>query len=928
MTASPDPRLLQPPVASGDGGTPYDAFISYSHGADTRTAALLQEAMQLLGKRIYQRRALRVFRDRTNLSAAPGLWESVAQALASSRWLIFLASRSAASSEWASRELSWWREHRDSDSVLIVLTDGEIVWERGREADWTATTALPAAARGWFREEPLWVDLRWLRDAEDVSRRDPRLQDAAATLAAAVHGRSKDDLVGADMRNQRRLRRMTIGALAALLVLALSAAVGAVVAVQARDAARTQALVAESRALSASALTVAPDRLDTAALMAERGVREYPSPDNRAALLTVLTASPTLKGFLPAGSGQITAVVPLNGGGAAVGRDDGSAELAWAGRSGATTVTPSGAAVTALAVTPSRSDVLVGRSNGVLTSVNMASGRSSWSSTVSGAISDVHLSPDGKTIAVLTQAGIALYDAASGARRAAATAPLDTDASARATFIDDATVLVETYTGSTQAWAVGPGLRTLWARGQSAPANGYSASFSPSGRYYAFHKYGVTLVDVARDATSAWTPQVPSGSGEVAVDDSGGRVAVVQDDGEVLVVSKASATGGADGRLTLNGFSGIRRLAFSPDGRHLVVTGAADAAVFDLGASPRLASLSGARVDDVPCNACPVAVSTSRRSFLAYTTSAGVVCWDMRSGSERFRDSSTAFSLAFTPSGSRLVAADEGELRVWDASAGCPSGKPRTVPLTGLSVEALTPVDEDRVVVLDPQVVALVALRDGAVLRRYAHADESGPGALVSSAVSSDGKRLVVATADGIVRWFDVESGHPEGQATVSVATYAVTLLPRPASPDVIVQGPTSVDEWAPDGRRVRHFDGSVRALVLSADSTLLVGLRADDSLLVWDAATGARLGELPSLTPTLTGQGLNPEHHTGIAADESGVWVLPAGRTGVHWSLDWRAWIPQACEIANRSLTRDEWSRFVGTDPPEHLECGRGSSG
>src|SRR5437868_2086019 len=93
------------------------------------TAALLQEALQLLGKRIYQRRALRVFRDQTNLSAAPALWESVVGALASSRWLIFLASRSAADSQWASRELMWWRGHRDADSVLIVLTDGDIVWE-------------------------------------------------------------------------------------------------------------------------------------------------------------------------------------------------------------------------------------------------------------------------------------------------------------------------------------------------------------------------------------------------------------------------------------------------------------------------------------------------------------------------------------------------------------------------------------------------------------------------------------------------------------------------------------------------------------------------------------------------------------------------------------------------------------------------------
>jgi hypothetical protein len=184
----------------------------------------------------------------------------------------------------------------------------------------------------------------------------------------------------------------------------------------------------------------------------------------------------------------------------------------------------------------------------------------------------------------------------------------------------------------------------------------------------------------------------------------------------------------------------------------------------------------------------------------------------------------------------------------------------------------------------------------------------------------------MVATQDGLVRWFDLDTARAVGQVTVSLATYAVSLLPRPGTPDVIAQGPTSVDEWAPDGRRVRHFDGSARAVALSADGTLLIGLRPDDSLVVWDAATGARLGDLPSVTPALMGTGLNPERHTGMAVDASGIWILPAGRPGVHWVLDWRAWIPVACGIANRNLTTDEWTRFVGTQTPQDLACGKGS--
>jgi hypothetical protein len=52
----------------------YDALISYSHARDKRIASALQSVVQKLGKAWYQRRALRVFRDDTRLSATPHLW--------------------------------------------------------------------------------------------------------------------------------------------------------------------------------------------------------------------------------------------------------------------------------------------------------------------------------------------------------------------------------------------------------------------------------------------------------------------------------------------------------------------------------------------------------------------------------------------------------------------------------------------------------------------------------------------------------------------------------------------------------------------------------------------------------------------------------------------------------------------------------------
>src|SRR5437762_12109613 len=83
----------------------YDAFISYSHAKDKPIASALQSAVQRLGKPWYRRRALRVFRDDTSLSATPHMWPTIEQALSQSRYFILLASPQAAASKWVMREV-------------------------------------------------------------------------------------------------------------------------------------------------------------------------------------------------------------------------------------------------------------------------------------------------------------------------------------------------------------------------------------------------------------------------------------------------------------------------------------------------------------------------------------------------------------------------------------------------------------------------------------------------------------------------------------------------------------------------------------------------------------------------------------------------------------------------------------------------------
>ena len=143
----------------------YNAFISYSQAADGKLAPALQEALHRFAKPWYSLRAVHVFRDTTNLSVNPHLWSSIQLALQNSEYLLLMASRTAAHSRWVPKELESFLEFSTPDKIILIQTDGELVWDEPTgNFDWTKTTALPELQQKIFPEEPLWIDLRWAHE--------------------------------------------------------------------------------------------------------------------------------------------------------------------------------------------------------------------------------------------------------------------------------------------------------------------------------------------------------------------------------------------------------------------------------------------------------------------------------------------------------------------------------------------------------------------------------------------------------------------------------------------------------------------------------------------------------------------------------------------------------------------------------------------
>ena len=225
----------------------YNAFISYSHAADGKLAPAIQSALQRLAKPWYRRSKIRIFRDQTSLSANPALWPSIEKALTESEYFLLMASPEAAQSKWVKKEIHWWLSNRTVEKTLILLTDGELAWdETTNDFDWEQTTALAADLRGQFKNEPLYVDLRWAKKEIQLSLRHSQFRAAILDLAAPLHGQPKDELDGEDVRQYRSVRLWIKLAVSLLVILTLSSLFAAYIATQQRDKAVSEEIASKA----------------------------------------------------------------------------------------------------------------------------------------------------------------------------------------------------------------------------------------------------------------------------------------------------------------------------------------------------------------------------------------------------------------------------------------------------------------------------------------------------------------------------------------------------------------------------------------------------------------------------------------------------------------------------------------------------------
>ena len=900
---SPAPEEGEPPQ--------YDAFLSYAH-RDRQVTTAIQKGLHHIGRRVGQLRALRVFRDDTNLTANPDLWGKITEALDCSRFMILVLSPQSAGSHWVNEEVRYWLEHRGHEHLMLVLAEGALHWDaENARFDPEPSNAAPPVLTdpGSLPAEPLYIDVGG--DAP-WDLRSLVFRDKVTALAAPIHDKPKDQLAGDDLREQRRFRRLRRAAIAGLAVLTVLAVVAAIIAVTQRQEAIRRlhdAIVAKLNAEGAAMLAGATPGSDVRALQ-ELLAAHAITPDG-VPILNAQVARFTTQKIID------TSAIPLD-----------------------------------LAYSPDGSRIVTAERDGTLRQWESATGKA-IGSPIRGHTGSAHVTftLDGQTIASAGRDGtLRLWNADTG--NALNTNP---ERVAALTSIAVNPVSGTIFTGSqddtVRGWDPRTGqLRKALRVFSDSSVEISDVTFNRTGNLFAAsgNNGSVAILDVAAGHLHAPMISVlneyrsPVRVRRIAFSPDGHTIAIAAenflqwwnaDSGQIIRTTRVGmgsiaafspdghrlATGRNDGALqlwdadsgeqigqTLTTHAGaVWDLAFRPDGRQI--------ATASLDGTLRLWSATVGQPMKGSDRAIGEVAFSPDGHRVAASGDTAVQQWDVDSGQplSPIRPSGSAGKFfGFTSSGRIVVAASDGTVQVWDADTGEPVGQPVHISVQAHTYYAFSP--DGREVASaesEPARVQLWDVTTGRALREVMTVDAAGTSVSGGLAFSPDGHRLLVGYSDGIRLW-NIDANQVDGTVMADPESvkgaYAVAYS-RDGNTLAAGRGDGVVELWDPHTGKplaksplIGHTS-MILALAFGPRNLLASG-SVDDSMRIWNTSTGT-----PAAAP------LTASDWTMSVA------LSPDGRLAASGSMDGTVLLSpaiadpsQLCDKLTTNMSHKQWRDWV----------------
>ena len=846
-----------------------------------------------------------------------------------------------------SRELHSGRpksEWPEVDAVLEAFARGRLlVLDTGR-AEIAHDVLLQAwpRLRGWLAEDETSMILysqlaedaaQWRSSGGDRTLLYRGVQLTATAQAARVWDADPDrypalstseaDFLRASGRalTRGRWRRRTLAAMAVVLVIAALAGAGIAVK-HARTSAAQQSTANTAQRLAAQSTALDAADPVTAALLAGAAWRLAPGAQARYSLLQSL-AQP-VRGVLAASSGVVTALAyNPDGSTLAAGYSGGAIRLWDLASHRPVSATSWGATPLALAFTGGGKELEVAD----------AAAAGTWNLTDQARITAhpfaspaqgnaVAFSPDGQTVATGGADGnVRLWNAAT---RQEIGPPMSSDAKpvAAVSFSPDGTLVAAgSADGNVQLWdtATQQEAGTALVAGAAQVA---ALTFSPDGKLLATggQDGAVRLWDVATLSQAGTTMATGGAVSALAFGPGGTTLASAENDGatELWNVTTQTQTGAA---LTVQGSAGVSALAFSP-GADSLATGNGNGSIqlwnpagfHQLSAPLALGSVGpGAAAGGHP----PAAFSADGGLLVTSNGHGTVRVWNVtgrRPAGPPMGSYRTVTGLALSPDGKTLAVADSG-VQLWQTSTGQRIGA--TLPSAGNG--------RYRAVAFSPDGTMLATLGADGTARIWDVATQQPAGAAMTVdgpgtaggavAFSPDGKTLATAGAGGQVELWNVATrqrlGKPmpagPGLAMLAFSPGGGTLATAAGDGSVRLWNVTTQQEI---GAPMTADAQPVYAVTFGPGGGTLATAGGDGSVRIWDVATQQEIG-----APMTAG--IQPVY--AAAFGPGGRTLATAGGDGAArtWDVAFPANLVQAaCGIASRSLTRQQWADYAGSQP------------